>query len=109
MHIAELAQGRKIDHLYRCSTMPPNRWYLFGAIEGDVYLRPDGTTEPFGFRLEGDKYRDDATWQECGHVRRNSDGSLILEALPVESIAPAAVVVEPAPAPAPRRSRAKEK
>lgn len=107
MHIAELAQGRKIDHLYRCSTMPPNRWYLFGALEGDVYLKPDGTTEPFDFRLEGDKYRDDATWQECGHVRRNRDGSLILEALPVESIAPAAAVVESTPAP--RRGRAKGK
>lgn len=83
MCIGELPMYRKIEHLYRCSTMPPNRWYLFGFLEGDVYLKPDGTTEPFDFRLEGDKYKADATWEECGSIQRNSDGSIMLDSLPV--------------------------
>lgn len=98
-HIGELAMSRQIDHLYRCSTMPPNRWYLFGALEGDVYLRPDGTTEPFDFRLDGDKYREDATWQDAGAVVRLApDGRIDIASLPIEK-----------PIPAPRRGRAKGK
>lgn len=106
-HIGELAMFRQLDHLYRCDAMPPNRWYLFGALEGDVYLKPDGTTEPFAFRVESDKYRESWTWKDCGPVSRTSSGALILDALPIEVIAP--VVVAADPTPAPRRGRAKGK
>lgn len=85
MHIAELAQVREFDRLYRCDSMPPNRWHLLGMLEGDVYLRADGTTEPFAWRTENDKYRDDETWSDCGPVARLDDGSLDLSALPVAS------------------------
>ena len=86
MHIAELAQCRSNDTLYRCDSMPANRWYLFTPYEAlfDFYLKPDGTKEPFLWRTESDKYRDDETWRECGTVPRLQDGSIDLASLPVD-------------------------
>lgn len=70
MHIAELAMYREIEGLYRCDSMPIGRAYLFGALEGDVYIKPDGTTEKFNFIYDNNKYRDDQTWKLIGHVKR---------------------------------------
>ncbi len=70
MYIAELAMKRQIDCLYRCDSMPVGRAYFFGMLEGDVYIRPDGTTEKFDFTYGNNKYRDDLTWRLIGHVKR---------------------------------------
>lgn len=83
MHIAEIAQSRKPDHLYRCDSMPPNRWRLFGMLEGDVYLRPDGAHEKFEGLMKERKYIADETWVNCGPIVRNRDGSIDLSKLPV--------------------------
>lgn len=82
MHIATLAQVRSPDRLYRCDSMPPGRAYLFGAIEGSVYIRADGSTEPFNWALEDRKYYHDETWVSVGHVSRlPPDGRIDLSKL----------------------------
>lgn len=86
MHIAELAWSRKPDHLYRCDTLPPNRAYWFcatppGPDQHNRYIRPDGSTEPFEFALEANKYRGDETWSEIGIVPRTASGEIDLTAL----------------------------
>lgn len=86
MHIAELAQVIKSDHLYRCDSMPTNRWRLWGSREGDAYLRPDGTTERFAGLMDDKKYHADETWHDCGPIYRNRDGSIDLSKLPVAAI-----------------------
>ena len=70
MHIAELAMLREVDGLYRCDSMPVGRAFLFGALEGNVYIKPDGTHEKFNFIYDNNKYRDDETWRLIGHVKR---------------------------------------
>jgi len=83
MHIADLVQSRTQDHIYRCDSMPPNRWRLFGMLEGDVYLRPDGTTEPFTGLMDDRRYHADETWIDCGPIQRTKSGGIDLASLPV--------------------------
>lgn len=90
MHIAELAQVVKIDHLYRCDSMPANRWRLWGSLEGDTYLRPDGQMETFTGLMDDKKYHADETWHDCGPVYRNRDRSIDLSKLPVTIACPPA-------------------
>lgn len=82
MHIAELAAYRQVEGLYRCDSMPAQRAYWF-SIEGwNKYIRPDGTSDEFDFRIESDKYRDDQTWRLIGFMPRLApDGRIDLTGL----------------------------
>lgn len=70
MHIATLAQVLAPDGLYRCDSMPLGRAF-WARIEGGYwYVKPDGSVEPFDFRRESDKYRDDESWAHLGVMPR---------------------------------------
>jgi len=52
-------------------------------LEGDVYLRPDGTTEPFTGLMDDRRYHADETWIDCGPIQRTKSGGIDLASLPV--------------------------
>ncbi len=67
-HISQVLEP---DGIYRCDSMPAGRalWCRFPDME-TLYIRPDGSTEPFDFRVAADKYFQDATWQVVGEMPR---------------------------------------
>lgn len=85
MHVVELAQINRFGQLFRCDSMPPNRWRYFGFAGEDLYLRPDGSAEKFAGLMDHKKYHADTTWRSCGFVHRTADGSIDLSRLPVEA------------------------
>lgn len=87
MELGLLTQIRRPDALYRCDSMPPGRAYVHLWLPGEggsVYIRADGSREPFDFLMESRKYYGDSTWEEIGEIKRLApDGRIDLDHLAV--------------------------
>lgn len=85
MHIAEIAAGLEVNHLYRCDSMPAGRAFMRLSIDGeegvDLYVRKDGSTEPFDWMVDGGKYNLDESWRDLGQINPKATGEIRVFAL----------------------------
>ena len=75
MHIATLAQILVPGDVYRCDSLPPGRGFVKTLFGPHLYVRADGTFEPFDWK-SNPHYNRDETWVKLGRVRFLRSGEI---------------------------------